>query len=178
MRVMSRPGKVDSLRGRPDCWSATGWLLAVTALCGICDFLALPDGGVWLGMPLSGHEMFRPEWLVVATFLAFPLVRLARASMLLGLLGFALATGEMYTIVDNARERFVHNVDLFGSGPGFPMAYYALAALQGVLFAVATGIGLRRRWADRRWERMMRRMTHAKQPPRLDVPPKQEQVAD
>jgi hypothetical protein len=159
MLGMSRHGRADSLRGRPDCWSATGWLLAVTAICGVADFLALPDGAVWFGMPLSGDEMFRPEWLVMATVLAYPLVRLAQASYILGVLGFLLSAGEMLTIVDNGRERYLHNAELFGGGPGFPTVWYAVAVLQGVVFLVATSHGLRRRWAARRWERMMRKLT-------------------
>ncbi|MFY9915719.1 MAG: hypothetical protein WAK18_13695, partial [Nocardioidaceae bacterium] len=156
---MAHPGSADSLRGRPDHWSAAVWLAAVAVMCGIADFGALPDGQVWFGMPLDGHELFRPAWLVAGTLVAFPLFRLARASLVLGVLGLILAAGEMLTIVDNARERFAHNVGLFGAGPTFPTAYYAVAAVQSVIFAVAVGAGLRRRWADRRWERMMHRLT-------------------
>ncbi len=161
MWFMALPGSADTLRGRPDDWSAAGWLAAVAVMCGIADFGALPDGQVWMGMPLDGHELFRPAWLVAGTLVAFPLFRLARASLVLGVLGLVLSAGEMFTIVDNARERFAHNVGLFSSGPEFPTAYYAVAALQSVVFAVAVVAGLRRRWADRRWERMMRRMTSA-----------------
>ena len=161
MRLMARPGSADNLRGRPDSWSAAGWLVAVAATCGIADFGALPDGQVWFGLPLDGHVMFRPAWLVAGTLVAFPLFRLARASLVLGVLGLLLSAGEMFTIVDNARERFVHNAALFDAGPSFPTAFYALAAAQSVIFAVAVSAGLRRRWADRRWERMMRRLTTA-----------------
>ncbi len=168
MWVMAPLGSADSLRGRPDSWSAAVWLVAVAAICGIADFGALPDGEVWFGLPLDGNEMFRPAWLVAGTLVAFPLFRLARASLVLGVLGLVLSAGEMFTIVDNARERFVHNFSLFDSGPSFSPAYYALAAVQSVIFAAAVSAGLRRRWADRRWERMMRRLTTT---PPQPVPP-------
>lgn len=179
MREMSRHGREDSLRGRPDSWSAVGWLLAVTVICGVADFFALPDGAVWLGMPLEGHQMFRPEWLVMGTLVALPLFKLARASFLLGLLGLFLAGGEMVTIVDNARERYVHNADLFGGDVDFPMALYALAGLQILVFTAAAGSGLRLRWSQRRWERMMRRLTAASVPPPVaGAPTGREQVVD
>ena len=115
-----------------------GWLLVVTACCGVSDALALPDAAVWLGMPMSGHEMFRPEWLVAGALIALPLYRTARASLFLGTVAFLLSSGEMFTIVDNARGRFDHNAVLFGGGPDFPTIYYAVAALQITIFLVAT----------------------------------------
>ena len=178
MSATSPLGKTDTLRGRPDCWSALVWLLALTAVCGIVDYFALPDGSVWFGLPLDGHEMFRPEWLVVGTLVALPLFRLARASILLGLLGLFLCAGEMFTIVDNARERFDYNIDTYGTGPAFPSLFYALAALQTVVFVVAASYGLRRRWADRRWERMMRRTAAAESRPPARPATRPTQVAD
>jgi hypothetical protein len=154
------------------------WLLAVAAVCGLSDAFALPDASVWLGMPLSGHAMFRPEWLVVGTLAAIPLFRLARASLLLGVLGFFLCAGEMFTIVDNARERFAHNVEVFGNGPSFPWAYYALAAGQAVIFLVFTVKGLRLRWADRRFTAMMRKMSTRTVVPQLGMTPREKQVSD
>ncbi len=171
------PGKADTLRGRPDCWSGVGWLLAVTALCAIADGFALPDASVWLGMPMSGDEMFRPEWLVMGTLVALPLFRLARASIFLGVLGFLLGSGEMFTIVDNARGRFAHNAELFDTGPQFNSIFYALAALQVVIFLVATIKGLRLRWADLRFDAMMRKMSAGDEPPQHDLV-RPEQVAD
>jgi hypothetical protein len=149
----------------------------MAAVCGTADALALPDAGVWLGMPLSGHAMFRPEWLVVGTFAALPLLRLARASLVLGTLGFLLCSGEMFTIVDNARERFAHNAEVYGHGPSFPAFYYAFAALQVVVFLVFTIKGLRLRWADRRFEAMMRKMSTRTRVPKTDVA-RREQVPD
>jgi hypothetical protein len=155
-----------------------GWLLAVTAICGICDFFALPDASVWLGMPLESREMFRPEWLVLATVTAFPLFRLAWASFFLGALGLFLSAGEMLTIVDNGHERYLHNAELFGAAAPFPNVYYAVAVLQGIVFAVATVAGLRRRWSDRQWERMMRRLTATVAKPPASESPTRGQVVD
>src|SRR5262245_24409653 len=87
-----RHDRADTLRGRPDAWSGLVWLLAVTAVCGIADYFALPDADVWFGMPLGGHELFRPEWLIMGTLVAYPLFRLARASLVLGVLGLLLAS--------------------------------------------------------------------------------------
>ncbi len=180
MRLMSATfpsGKADTLRGRPGSWSAVGWLLAVTALCAIADAFALPDGAVWLGMPLDGHEMFRPEWLVLGTLAAIPLYRLARASILLGGIGFLLSAGEMFTIVDNAQARFVHNANLFGGGPDFSPLYFVLAAVQTGIFLVATLRGLRQRWADHRFDVMMRKMSAGAREPQRGRP-QPEQVPD
>ena len=138
-------------------WAGVGWLLVVAATCGIVDALALPGASVWLGMPMSGHEMFRLEWLVAGTLAAIPLYRLGRASLSLGVLGLLLTSGQMFTIVDNARERYLHNAELFGSGPDFPMVFYGVAALQTMVFLVAVSKGMRLRWADRRFAAMMRK---------------------
>lgn len=170
-------GKADTLRGRPDSWSGVGWLLVVAAACAFSDAFALPDASVWLGMPMSGHEMFRPEWLVAGTLLALPLFRTARASLVLGVMAFLLSAGEMFTIVDNARGRFAHNAELFGTGPGFPPVFYALAALQTTIFLVFTVQGLRLRWADRRFDVMMRKMSAGGGFSRVDLP-RREQVPD
>ena len=177
MSATSPVGKADTLRGRPDCWSGVGWLLAVTAVCGFSDAFALPDASVWLGMPMTGHEMFRPEWLVAGTLVALPLFRTARASLVLGTIAFLLSAGEMFTIVDNARGRFEHNASLFGGGPDFPPIYYAVAALQVAIFLVATVKGLRMRWADRRFDSMMRKMSAGMTVPQFDRTRRQ-QVSD
>jgi len=146
-------------------------------VCGISDAFALPDASVWLGMPMSGHEMFRPEWLVAGTLLALPLFRTARASLFLGTVAFLLSAGEMFTIVDNARGRFEYNAVLFGGGPGFPTVYYVVAALQITIFLVATVKGLRLRWADRRFDAMMRKMSAGMAVPQFDLT-RREQVSD
>lgn len=159
---MSAPfplGKADTLHGRPDCWSGVGWLLVAAGLVATADALALPDADIWLGMPMSGDEMFRPEWLVAATLAALPLYRLARASLFLGVVGFFLLAGEMFTIVDNARGRFAQNAELFGTGPDFPPLYYAVAAIQTAVFLVAAIRGLRLRWSDRRFDAIMRKLS-------------------
>jgi hypothetical protein len=174
MSATSPLGKSDTLHGRPDVWSGVGWLLVVAAGCGIADALALPDASVWLGMPMSGHEMFQAEWLVAGTLVAVPLFRLGRASLTLGVIGFLLSAGQMFTIVDNARERYLHNIEVFGSGPDFPKFWYAVAAIQSLIFLVAVSKGLRLRWADRRFAAMMRRnMDRAdKKPPPVSAPHK------
>jgi hypothetical protein len=172
MSATSPLGKADTLQGRPDVWSGLGWLLVVAAVCGIADAMALPDASVWLGMPMSGHEMFRPEWLVAGTLAAIPLYRLGRASLSLGVLGFLLTSGQVFTIVDNARERYVHNAQLYGFGPDFPkLIFYGLAAVQTVVFLVAVSKGMRLRWADRRFAAMMRKnMAAARANTSLEAP--------
>jgi hypothetical protein len=171
MSATSPLGKADTLQGRPDVWSGVGWLLVVAAACGIADAMALPDASVWLGMPMTGHEMFRPEWLVAGTLAALALYRLGRASLSFGVLGFLLTSGQVFTIVDNARERYVHNAELFGSGPDFPKLFYGLAALQTVVFLIAVSKGMRLRWADVRFAAMMRKnMAAAQANATLDAP--------
>jgi hypothetical protein len=177
MSAASPAGKADTLRGRPGAWSGVVWLLVMAAVCGVADALALPDAGVWLGMPLAGHEMFRPEWLVVGTLAALPLFRLARASLVLGSIGFLLCSAEMFTIVDNGRERYAHNVEVYGHGPSFSEFYYVFAAVQLVVFLVFTVKGLRLRWADRRFQAMMRKLSTRTTVPITDVTPR-EQVPD
>lgn len=177
MSAASSAGKADTLRGRPDAWSGVFWLLAVGGVCLVADSMALPDADVWFGMPLSGHTMFRPEWLVMGTLAALPLFKVARASLVLGVVGFFLCSGEMFTIVDNGRERYAHNLDLFGTGPDFPWLYYAFAGLQTVAFLAFLVKGLRLRWADRRFEQMMRRMASDTAVPQIGME-RREQVTD
>ena len=52
-------------------WACVGWLLVVAAACGIVDALALPDASVWLGMPMSGHEIAQELWGNIAVTQAF-----------------------------------------------------------------------------------------------------------
>jgi hypothetical protein len=99
--------------------------------------------------------VFHPEWIVLATLLAGPLKRLAAWRCWVGLLGLFLAGVLSFAITDEAVDRVrAAGIDLGGT----ESAWIALAAFQVMLFAVATGQGLRQRMFTWRWQRLSRKI--------------------
>jgi hypothetical protein len=140
---------------RPGAFAAAGWLLVVAFASGAVDLLSLPGGPDALDQSVSGRELFHAQWLVLGTLIALAVVRLARASLLLGALGVVLSSAEMILVVHTAADRFGEH----GLAMTAPVFWYGVAITQSLIFLLAGVIGGRRRLADRQWTELVHRIT-------------------
>ena len=141
---------------------AAGWLLTL-ALAGVAlSALSLPALSPAGEPPVQARDVFRPEWLVLAAFLTYPVRRVARASIPLGAVALVAASAQVIAIADLATERLA-SAGLTSSA----VLWFTVALVEVTGFLVAATGGWRRRWSDRRWERLTRRLSRRSRTPRL-----------
>lgn len=136
----------------PRPWAAVGWLLTLAVASAALSVLSLPEPAVTSAQPPAARDLFRPEWLVLASFLAFLVRRVARASILLGALALVAASAQVLAVADWATDRLAA-AGLTASAP----LWFTLAVVESLGFLAAAVSGWRRRWSDRRWEQLTRR---------------------
>jgi len=104
-------------------------------------------------------DVFRPEWLVLATLLALPLKRAASWRCWVGLLGLVIACVMSLVITQEAVSRVgAAGLDLGGT----ESVWMPLAGCQVLVFVVATASGLRQRLFVRRWQRLDRKLARVR----------------
>ncbi len=131
-----------------------GWLLVVAFASGAVVVLTLPSAS-GLDGAATGRDLFHAEWLVLGTLIAYALLRLARASVVLGALGVVLSSAQMIFVVDTAAVRFSDN----GLAMPAPAFWYGVAVTQSLIFLIAGIAGARQRLTDRKWVELVRRIT-------------------
>ena len=89
----------------PRFWVAAGWLLVLALACAVVAALSLPATSMSAEPGAQARDVFRPEWLVLAAFLAYPVRRVARASLPLGAVALIAASAQVVTIADTAADR-------------------------------------------------------------------------
>lgn len=134
---------------------STLWMLTVIFGAGLAATLALPSVAEYADGPVTARDLFRSEWLIVATFLVLPLYRAARLSWLMALVVVPIASVHVLYIADSA----VDASQQAGLADGVSPGWYAVAVLQVGVFAVAGAGAAYRNFADRRWVRRMRSLT-------------------
>jgi len=133
-------------------YASLAGLAAATALLWS---LSLPVVPQYLYEVRHLSEVFRPEWLVLATLLALPLRRVASWRCWVGLLSLVIACALSLVITDVAAER----VRLVEIDPTLSESLWLpLAGCQVLVFAIATASGLRQRLFVRRWQRLDRKL--------------------
>lgn len=144
-------------------WMPFVWTLVVVLCAVTAATLALPTFPPYVAGPITARSAFRPEWLVLATLLVLPVYRGSRISWRTSLLVVPIASIEALYVADTA----VDQLQRAGFTGGSYSAWYAVAFAQVALFAGAGAVGAWRDIADRRWARMMRKVTALPAPPRL-----------
>jgi hypothetical protein len=123
--------------------------MAVSLVSGVLAALALPAPGYDV---TGARDLFRPEWLVLATLVVWGVHKAARASWIVAVPVLLLASAQPLYVVATAFERF--------AAAGLPVAtglWIAVVATQVLLFAVAAFVGAAGSLRDRSWERFIRR---------------------
>jgi hypothetical protein len=137
-----------------DGWVALGWSFAVLVGAGILGTLALPGTVPHAYDEFSRGDFLRPEWLVLATLLAYPVYLASRANWFVAVPVVAIVSAQSWYVVDTALES-MHQAGVAGSSD---VVWYALVVGQIAVFVVAGSVGLWRCLSRRRWTRQMRRL--------------------
>ena len=137
-----------------DGWVALGWSFGVLVGAGILGTLALPGTVPHPYDEFSPGDFLHPEWLVLATLLAYPVYLASRASWLVAVPVVVIVSAQSWYVVDTALE----SMDRAGVTGSSDVLWYALVVVQIAAFVVAGTAGLLRCVSRRRWTRQMRRM--------------------
>jgi hypothetical protein len=138
-----------------DGWVALGWSLGALLAAGVLATLASPGTTPEPYTLFAPRDFIRPEWLVLATFIAFPLFLASRERWWVAIPVFTLLSAESWYVVDSAVGS-LHQVGL--TSPGRDIALYVLLGCQVAVFAAAAWVGARQSLVRRRWLRQMRRV--------------------
>jgi len=130
-------------------WVGLGWFCVVMLGSALVAELSLPTPPTSVGSPAVG-DIVRFDWLILATFLAYPIRRCCRARVWLGVLAMTAASAQSLSIVDTATER-VQTHDVAATATG---VWWAVPAFQLICFAAFALAGSRTRLAERRWRRL------------------------
>jgi hypothetical protein len=136
-----------------DGWVALGWGGLALLGAGILGALSVPETTPSPFTDYARGDFLRPEWLVLATLLAWPVFWASRASWLVALPVVAIMSAESWYVVDTAFDA-MHQAGIGGSSAG----WFLFAAVQAGIFAAAGIAGACHCVARRRWTRRMRRL--------------------
>lgn len=137
-----------------DGLAALGWSFVALLGAGILGTLALPGTVPSPYDEFSRGDFLRPEWLVLATLLAYPVYVAAKASWLVAVPVVVIVSAQSWYVVDTALDS-MREAGVAGS---IDVALYALVVGQITVFVVAATVGLSRCLSRRRWTRQMRRL--------------------
>lgn len=155
---------------------STVWMLTVIFGSVIAATLALPSLPEYVDGPVTARALFRPEWLLVATFVVLPLYRASRLSWPTGLALVPIASVHVLYIVNSA----VDASQRAGLVDGISSTWYVVAFIQVGIFTIVAAVGAYRNIADRRWVRLMRSLTataRGPQPSSAPQPPSRTDLA-
>ncbi len=141
-------------------WVGFGWCCVALLGSAVAGWLSLPAVETSVGAA-GVSDIVRFDWLIVATFLAYPIRRSCQARVWLGLLALAAASAQSFSVVDTAVER-IETYDVAATAVG---TWWAVPVLQLVCYAAFAVGGVRTRLAERRWQRLMAKL--ARNPPTL-----------
>ncbi|MBA2774519.1 MAG: hypothetical protein H0U36_10825 [Nocardioidaceae bacterium] len=134
-------------------WIGLGWFAAVAMCWAVVVALALPpESFVNQSSPIS--QVVRLEWLVLATFLVWPIRRCAQHSIWWGAAALVVASSQSFYVVSVGLERLADAQIPVTAGA----AWYLLAAFQVCCYTGFWISGARQRWKDRRWQRLIAAM--------------------
>jgi hypothetical protein len=129
--------------------SAGGWIMLACIAVAFTEAASLP--GSWAFDP--GHrDVFRPEWLVLATLAVLFVHRAARACWWCALPAVVLPTLQLTYAVETGVERLT----VAGAGDG-ARVWWVLLAVQVAIFSGAALSGASGSIRDRRWEKFVLR---------------------
>jgi hypothetical protein len=136
-----------------DGWVALGWSALALVGAGILGALALPGTTPAPFTDYTRGDFLRPEWLVLATLLAWPVFCAARASWWVAVPVVATLSAQSWYVADTA----VDSLRQAGIGAG-SSGWYLVAIGQVVVFVAVGLVGAWRCVVRRRWLRRMRRL--------------------
>lgn len=146
----------------PVTWMPLVWTLVVILGAVFAAGLALPPTPGYVQGAITVGDIFRPEWLVLATLLVLPVYRVARSSWRAALFVVPVACVHVLYVADTA----VTSLHKAGFTSGLLTGWYVVAFAQAALFATVGLVGVRRGLIEGRWARMMKRMIALEAPPR------------
>ncbi len=129
---------------------AAGWFAVVVLVSAAAAGLSLPYLDQSHSDPSTVGEVVRFDWLILATFLVYPIRRCCEARIWLGLLATAAACAQSFYVVDTATERVA---EYAVAAPAMAV-WWAVPMLQLVCFTAFAVAGSRSRLAERRWQRL------------------------
>lgn len=136
----------DDLSG----WIGVGWFAGVAFCSAIVVALALPpESFVDQSSPVS--QLVRLDWLLLATFLVWPIRRCAQHSVWWGVSAVVAASCQSFYVVNVGLDRLADAEIPVAAGA----AWYLLPILQLCFYAGFGISGARQRWRDRRWQRLI-----------------------
>ncbi len=130
-------------------WVGLGWFCVVMLGSALAAWLSLPVPDPPQGSA-SVDDIVHFEWLIVATFLAYPVRRCSQARVWLGLIAMTAASAQAFSVVDTAAER-VETYDVAATAAG---VWWAVPVFQLVCYTAFCVNGIRTRLAERRWQRL------------------------
>jgi hypothetical protein len=138
-----------------DGWRAVGWSTVALLAAGALGALALPSTSPTPFTTFERSDFVRPEWLVLATLLAYPVYLAARSHWIVAAPLVAILAAENWYVVDTALDS-LHQVGL--TAPTRDALLVGFVALQAALFAATAVVGGWRCLERSRWLRRMRRL--------------------
>jgi hypothetical protein len=151
---MARPAQ-RRLPSSSDGWAAVGWSVLALLAAGVLGALALPGTTPRPFTAFTSTDFLRAEWLVLATLLAYPIYRAARAHWLAALPVAAIVSAENWYVVDTGLDA-LHTLEL--AAPASDAMLDGLVAGQAVLFTAVAMVGGWQSIERGRWLRRMRRL--------------------
>lgn len=133
-------------------WAALGWSFTALVGAGLLGALALPGTSPTPFGHYTRADFLKPEWLVLATLLAYPVYLASRSSWWVAVPVAAILSAQSWCVVDSA----VDAMRLAGVAGSADAGWYALAAAQVGVYAVAAAAGCAACLGRRRWLRRMR----------------------
>lgn len=143
-------GSAASIADDMSWWAGMGWFAVIALASALVVAVSLPTEPIGLDRAYRVSDAARLDWLIVSTFLCYPLQRCARASLLCGFAAVVLCTAQSFFVVSQALEA----LDSLQVQVTAPWLWYLLPAAQLVCFVGFGVSGARRRIADRRWKRL------------------------
>ncbi len=142
-------------------WVGLGWFCVVMLGSALVAWSSLPTTTTSVGAS-TVSDVVRFDWLIVATFLAYPIRRCCQARVWLGVLAMTAASAQSFSVVDIATER-VQAYDVAATAAGI---WWAVPACQLICYAAFALAGSRVRLAERRWRRLTERLMRNPPTPR------------
>lgn len=143
-------------------WVGLGWFCVVMLGSALVAGLSLPFLPGYQDRPTDVGDVVRFDWLIVATFLAYPIRCCCQARIWLGLLAMAAASAQSFSIVDTATER-IETYHIAATATGL---WWAVPVFQLICYAAFATAGVRTRLAERRWQRLTAKLMRNPSTPR------------
>ncbi|MBA2698723.1 MAG: hypothetical protein H0U61_08120 [Nocardioidaceae bacterium] len=131
-------------------WLGLVWFLGVALCSAAVVALALPPVS-FLDESSRVGQVVHLDWLILATFLVWPVRRCAQHSIWWGVAAVVVVSSQSFYVVGTGLDRLADAQIPVTAGA----AWYLISVFQACCFAGFGLSGARLRWKERRWQRLI-----------------------